>query len=42
LEKTQGELKHGHTSPGWEENHLVEVAIEEAMVEAMEKGEAGN
>ena len=39
---TQGESKPGHTSPGWKENHLVEAALEEAMVEAMAKGDAGN
>ena len=41
LRKDSRRTKHGHTTPGWEENHLVEVAMEEAMVEAMEKVEAG-
>jgi len=39
---TKGELKPSHTSPGLEENHPVEKAVEEAMVKAIVKGEAGN
>jgi len=41
-EKTQRELKIGHTSPGWQENHPVEPSMEESMVKAMAMGEAGN
>jgi len=35
---SKGEPKHGHTAPGWQENHMVEAAIEEAMLEAMARG----
>ena len=38
---TQGESTPGNKSPGWEEKHPVEEAVEEAVVEAMAKEEAG-
>ena len=41
LETTQGESTPSHKSPGWEKKHPVEAAVEEAVVEAMAKGEAG-
>jgi len=41
-EKDSRRIKTSHTSAEWEENHLIEVAIKEAMVEAMAKGKAGN
>jgi len=33
-------LTPGHKSPGWEEKHLIEAAVEEAVIESMAKGEA--